>query len=402
MERREALITGVVLAVASALITILAVTASGPGPGVALVDDASGSDGPIDSSGDHDDADAGVELEAFVDEAIAFVEATRGRRFLTEPEVVVLDDVEFVERLDADLEEDFAVDPDGVAMYNAFYRSLGLIAADDSIDEIYRDFSAAGILGLYNPTTDELVVRQVDELSLLTKSTIIHELAHAFDDQHFDLDRPEYDDRTDEIPWTFRAVVEGSASWVEAEWETELSSAEQSSLLNEELGFGDPSIFDRFELSFLLYEFSPYDYGEPFVGHIVGRGGTTALDDALIEPPVTSEQVMLPRRFDQGELALPLDPPAFDGEVVFQGVGGNALIEALFQGNGVFRNVEWGGDQVSVWVDDGLSCVRWDIRSDDAAGLADMRAGFEEWGDRVGDTTVSVVDDVTIRVDRCA
>ncbi len=102
-----------------------------------------------------------------MDEAIAFVEATRGRRFLTEPEVVVLDDVEFVERLDADLEEDFAVDPDGVAMYNAFYRSLGLIAADDSIDEIYRDFSAAGILGLYNPTTDELVVRQVDELSLV-------------------------------------------------------------------------------------------------------------------------------------------------------------------------------------------------------------------------------------------
>jgi hypothetical protein len=402
MERREALITGVVLAVTSALIAMIVATGTGPSADLARSltpagdrDDPGTFDEPADPVGSDT-------LDEFVDEAIAFVEATRGQPYLTEPVVVALDDEEFVDRVDADLLDEFASNPEDVETLNALYRATGMIAADDTVDEVYRAFGAAGILGFYDPETDELVVRQVEELSLLTKSTIVHELTHAFDDQRFDLDRPEYEDRTDEIPWTFRAVAEGSASWVEGVWKDRLDATDRRSLAEEELNFADPSVFLSFELSFLLYELSPYEYGEPFVEHLVDGGGTAALDGVLAEPPATSEQVMEPPRFDAGELAVELSPPPADAEPLYEGSGGNALIAALFAGNGVFRPVEWGGDQMSVWVDGTQSCLRWDVRAESAPGLADLQTGFEEWADRVGSATVTVLDEATIRVDRCA
>lgn len=404
MERREALITGVVLAVTCALITVIVSTRTGPGSTIALTDDSAVVADPDERSdpADLDDLALPSELQEFVADAIAFVEATRGRSFPETPDVRVLDERDFVDRIDADFAEDFDADPAAVEMYNAFYRSTGMISPDESIDEVIRQYGAAGILGFYDPETDELVVRQVDELTLLTKSTIVHELTHAYDDQLFDLDRPEYDERTDEIAWTLRALAEGSASWVESAWESGLTPGERSALLNEELGFGDPSAFDAFELSFLLYEISFYEHGEPFVDHLVESGGTAALDAAFLELPETSEQVINPGAYDDDELPLQIDPPVAEADPLFEGAGGQALIESLFLGAGVFVDVKWGGDQMSVWADADQSCVRWDVQADTPDGLADLRDGFEQWGSRVGGTTVTNVDSATIRVQRCA
>jgi hypothetical protein len=393
MERREALITGVVLGALCLVIAgLFAYGRSQESPLVA--DDPAADDGANDAAG------VDGEFDAFVDEAIAFVETTRDRRFITEPRVVTLSEASFVARIRADLASDFADDPEGVEMSNATYRATGLIGPDESIDDVYGRFGEAGVLGFYDPETDELVVRQRAELSLLTKSTIVHELTHAFDDQHFDLDRPEYDDRTDEVAWGFRAVAEGSASWVEAEWEATLSDTEQDDLVREELTFGDPGIFDQFELSFLLLELSPYDYGETFVEHLIDRDGNDALDDALEDPPVTSEQVISPDRYDADEGPIDLAPPPADGEIQYSGLGGQVLIDSLFTGVGVIRNFDWGGDQLVVWTAEGRSCMRWDVQAEDGATGSVERA-FDEWGSRVGGADVSAIDERTVRIERC-
>lgn len=418
MEQREALITGAVLAVACALISMLVLVGRGPGDEVTLVDqprvserepettdpettDPDSSD-PEATDPDDSDLSSADELDAFVDEAIEFIETTRGREFLDDPVVLALDDDDFVARLDSDLAEQFAEQADEIEMYNHFYRSLAMIGPGESIDEVYREFGAAGVLGFYDPTTDELVVRQVGDLSLATKSTIVHELTHAFDDQHLDLDRPEYDDREDEIPWTFSAAVEGSASWLESQWRSQLTGQEQAALLAEELSFGGASDFDAFEISFLLYELSVYTYGEPFIEGVVRRDGVDAIDAVIAEPPATSEQVIDPPAFFSDEGALAIDAPPADGEVEVSEVGGAALIDALFQGNLIRQTVAWGGDQLVIWADGDSSCVRWDIRADDELGAAGLQSGFERWIDIVGNGTVTVVDATTIRVDRCS
>jgi hypothetical protein len=394
MERRDALITGVVLGALCLAIAGIFLHARSDDP-APIATDAAPARPATDDVEPVDD-----EFETFVDEAIEFVQATRGRRFVTEPLVVALSEAQFVARVRADLAEDFAADPDEVELFNAVYRSIGLIGPDEHIDEVYSRFGEAGILGFYDPETDELVVRQRDELSLLTRSTIVHELTHAFDDQHFDLDRPEYDDRTDEISWGFRAVAEGSASWVEAEWEATLTSDQRDDLFREELSFGDPGIFDAFELSFLLLELSPYEYGEPFVEHLVETGGNDALDEALEDPPITSEQVIFPDRYDAEEGPIVVAPPPAEGEVHFTGLGGQVLIDSIFAGARVARDFEWGGDQIVVFTDGERDCFRWDVQAEDGT-TEGVEASFSAWGAWVGNTEVAPIDDRTVRIERC-
>ncbi|MEZ5166977.1 MAG: hypothetical protein R2695_10995 [Acidimicrobiales bacterium] len=178
----------------------------------------------------------------------------------------------------------FDEDPEQTAVYTSLYRAFGIIGPDDDIETLYREFGEAGVLGFYDPATDELVVRAADELTLMAKSTIVHELTHAYDDQLFDLDRPEYDERTDEVPWTFTALIEGDASYVESRWRDTLSLTDSLALQDEEENFGDPNAFDDFELSFLFLEFSPYLYGEEFVAALVDDGGFEAVDAAFFQP----------------------------------------------------------------------------------------------------------------------
>ncbi|MDW3217495.1 MAG: hypothetical protein R8F63_02675 [Acidimicrobiales bacterium] len=397
MERRDALITGALVLVLCVAITALVIARRDPFSEPFAATPTTTTTEAEQTGGDERD-----ELDEFVDEAIAFIEDLRGDPFVSRPEVVVLSDRAFVERIDADLTADFAADPEMLEILNAQYRAAALIGPNESIDEVVRRFGEAGILGFYDPTTAELVVREANGLSLLTKSTIVHELVHAYDDQLFDLDRPEYDERTDEIPWTFRAVAEGSATWAENEWQATLSAAELDRLFDEELAFGNVDILGQFELSFLLLELSPYDAGEPFVDGLVEAGGVDALAEVLIDPPDTSEQVLHRDRYEADEPALDVPAPPADGTVLWTGTGGQALIEALFVGNFVGTDVSWGGDQMTVWLDDlGRGCLRWDLRADTEAGLGELQVGFERWGNAVGQTRVTTVDGVTIRVDRC-
>ncbi|GJM39075.1 MAG: hypothetical protein DHS20C19_24420 [Acidimicrobiales bacterium] len=398
MERRDALITSILVLVLCVAITAVVIARRDPfSEPFESIPTTTTTEAELAGGNERD------ELDAFVDEAIAFIEELREAPFVSRPDVVVLTDRAFVERIDADLTADFAADPEMLSIVNAQYRAAALIDPNESIDEVVRSFGEAGILGFYDPSTAELVVREANGLSLLTKSTIVHELVHAYDDQLFDLDRPEYDERTDEIPWTFRAVAEGSATWAENEWQATLSATELDQLFDEELAFGNIDILSQFELSFLLLELSPYEAGEPFVDGLVEAGGVDALAEVLVDPPDTSEQVLDRARYAADEQALDVAAPPADGAVLWSGAGGQALIEALFVGNFVGTDVSWGGDQMTIWLDDvGRSCLRWDLRADTEDGLEELQVGFERWGNAVGQTRVTTVDGITIRVDRCS
>ncbi len=357
------------------------------------------------------DAEAGTDtaevrpgpLEEFVSEAVAFIEDLRGAPFNERPVVVALSDAEFVARVENDLEADFDESPENVEVETVIQRAIGFIRPDETSDEVLRQFLAAGVLGFYDPETKELVVRQVSELDLLTKSTIIHELTHAYDDQHFDLDRPELDDDDfTERSWTFVALAEGSASHVDSAWESTLSAVERLALQDQEASFGDPAMFASFDFAYLLLQVSVYIEGEPYIDSLVADGGYGALDAAFAEVPLTSEMVM-----ERGNAidTMPIDvpvPPA-DGDVVWEGVGGQILLDSLFSGTFTATGdaaTGWGGDAMVVYRADGQSCMRWDIVMDTAADESELVAGLRQWTALRGGE-VSTVDG-RVRLDRCA
>ena len=287
------------------------------------------------------------EFLALIHDLEHYVEQARGLQYTSDVAVELADDSEFEARLLKDFEDDV----DQIEKAEVLYRALGLIGPDDNLVDELRSIYSAGVLGFYDPETNELVVRGTSPTPYV-QQTIVHELVHALDDQHFELDRPQYDDRKDEISTGFDAVVEGDARRIENRWLSEQPADVRDEAAREEAEFGANIDVSAFPEILLFQIGASYSLGEVFVDALVNDGGERAVDAAIQAPPDTSEQFLFPPLYEQHEARIEVPPPPADGEVVDDGVVGALFLFGLFTTGGspvnqsdAFRAVQgWGGD----------------------------------------------------------
>lgn len=355
---------------------------------------------PIEAAASETSTDEQAELDAFVDEAIAFIEEARRRNFLERPDVELVDVDTMIRIVLDDLESALAADPKESVASLAFARSVGFFGPDDDMLDVHEVFVSGGVLGVYFPSSDRLLVRSNGELTLSAKATVVHELVHAFDDQHFELDRPELSADGD-AAWAFTAAVEGSATVIENLWRDSLSAAEQAQLAAEEAAFEVGDILSL-DLGFLLYQTAVYDHGNTWLNRRINEEGISAIDDAVANPAASSEAVIeAPGTVDLTIVDVPF--PDVDGEVLWHGSGGQALIEAVAVAVGSTPDTAsgWGGDALTVYRDSGdRECLRWTIAMDTPRDRKELRAGLDQWAAGVG-AAISEIGD-WLRIDRCA
>ena len=344
------------------------------------------------------------ELDAVVAELSTFVSETRGLPFLRPVEVELLADADF----EARLLEDFIEDEQEIADVEVFYRALGLLQGEASLLDTLRGIYSTGVLGFYDPETDELVVRGAG-LTPYVRQTIVHELVHALDDQHAELHRPEYDYRKDEIATGFTAVVEGNARRVEDAWLGEQPAAFRAEAEAQEQSFAAGIDVEAFPEILLFQIGAPYELGELFVAHLLRGGGERAVDAALASPPDTSEQFLFPQRFDAREPRIEVPVPPADGEVVDDGVVGALFLFGLLTTGGsdvgpgeAFAAVDgWGGDWAVTWRAGDQACVRIDVVGDTPADTDEIRSALTTWADERPTVTVGEADG-RVRVESCS
>lgn len=323
------------------------------------------------------------DLDAAVQEAIAFIEKTRGKKFSTTPVVNVYDEKAFVARYNHLLDEDYEkhkVDYDNATVT---LQALGILRRGTSLIDAHRAFGATGVLGFYDPESKELSVR-AGAITPFARTVIVHELTHAFDDQLVNLDRPEYDDAKDEVSFGFSALAEGSARYVEDEYRNTLSAADQRSAQREEASYGANFPVGEFTYAFLQLQLAPYSYGEDLVKDLRETGGEAALEDALRDPPHTSEQVMDFRKFQAKEARQEVAVPAADGTVVQDGVVGQITWQSILEpvvGRSTARDAAagWGGDWFVSWTDGTVPCTRVSISADTSRDLSEMKSALDAW-----------------------
>lgn len=325
-----------------------------------------------------------VAPEDVIAEIQAFVEAERGLPFLEDPVVEIADEDEF----EARLLEDFEEDTDDLVAAGHTLEALGLLEPGTDIVATMRDLLDVGVVGFYRSETRELVVRG-GALTPYVRTVIAHELTHALDDQHFGIDRPEIDESEDERSFGFTGLVEGSASHVEQAYRATFTPAEESEATDEELRIGsDPRFFD---LPFPLIESlqAPYMLGPDLVQALLDDGGRNSLDGAFAVPPTSSEQLLDPDRYLEGDLPQTLPFPAADGEVVDRGVIGALGLAQMF-GVGPLLGfgatdpaVEgWGGDAYVTWLDPtGRACLRATLVGDTVEDTDELRVALLRWTD---------------------
>lgn len=312
-----------------------------------------------------------------VAELSRFVEDQRGLQFLEPVEVTLLDDAGFRARLLSDLSEEV----DDIRLSERLLVALGVIEPGTDLVALQEDLLGAGVVGFYDPETGELVVRGAEPTPYV-RETIVHELTHALDDQHFELDRPEIDEEgTDDASLAFAGLVEGVATWVDEAYRSSLSPAEQREAFSEELALGSDLDVSRFPTFFITTLVFPYQAGPPFVEALVNRGGTAAIDAAYDRPPGTTEQVRHPEAYFTGEDAVEVPPPPAEGPVIDEGVMGEAVIFALLADvDPVVANsaaTGWGGDRYVAWdAGDGRTCVRVAAVGDSEGDTRELEAGF--------------------------
>jgi hypothetical protein len=317
------------------------------------------------------------EIEAVVAEISDFVAREQGVPFLEPVDVELLGEGAFQDRLLADFDEDV----DDLRRQEHAFKALGLVDADVDLAEAMRSLLGAGVVGFYDPETGELVVRGAS-MTPYVRTTIAHELTHALDDQHHDLDRPEYDDAADEVGFGFSALVEGNARRIEAAYHDAMSADEQAQATSEELALGAGIDIGAVPLVLIELMAAPYQLGQALVDDLVAEGGET-LTAAFADPPTTSEQVIDPSAYIAREGRVDVPHPQVAGQVVDEGVLGQFMIDILLRSE-MGRSAEdaadgWGGDWAVVWTDGSRSCVTATVVGDDVEETEELAQAFDRW-----------------------
>jgi hypothetical protein len=212
-----------------------------------------------------------------------------------------------------------------------------------------------------------------------------HELTHALTDQWFGLRRPKLSKDNQERQSAFTALSEGDAERVRLAYEAqELTPEERVIAERQEAGAGGaPPDVPQVVLELIGF---PYGIGPRFVEEIVNDGGLKALNRAYRHPPVSSEQLLNPRRYLDGDKPKHVATPKADrrrlehGDLGVIGLllmlehGGLTSTQALFALQG------WGGDQFASWqAGKRRWCMRDTVVMDNAGYMEGFRNGLTQW-----------------------
>lgn len=319
-----------------------------------------------------------TDAEIIVPELMRFVQQERGLAFQHPVKVTLLADVDFRERLKSEEEEDSEEAKEELQTTQRVLEGLGLLEKGIDLEKALESLFGDAVAGFYDSESDDLVVRGED-LTPGVRATLVHELTHALQDQHFDIDREDLDDRDDEASSGLTGVVEGDAVRIEELYARSLPLREQKEAERESAKFGGGIDPDIPPVLLQLVAF-PYLVGPAFTRAIVRSGGQSRLDQAFREPPVTSEQLLHPEVFLRGEGPVHVDPPAPEGDKIDEGVLGELGLLLVFAASGTAGQAAargWGGDRYVAWRDGDDTCVRTTIAMDSLQDDAELRKALD-------------------------
>jgi hypothetical protein len=240
--------------------------------------------------------------------AVEFVEEHKGAPFKRAVPIQFMSETEFEGSFASTERVDKEERAEAEAMA-AMLRALGL--AQGTVD-LLAPGSHAGVLAYYDPRVGRVRIRGTD-LDQQTRATVVHELVHAWQDQHYNLfDVWKQDDAgAPEAAAVRRMLAEGDAENVEEVWVETLSDAEK-----EAVEAGRRALAAEAEtkertagvpLAYAVSWQSSYLLGPRFLrGMETSEGG---VDRVMKEPPTSVEAVIEPWSTRDGRPPQTLTPP---------------------------------------------------------------------------------------------
>ena len=320
---------------------------------------------------------------------VEFVEDERGLAFEHPVTIEFLDEGAWREQADIDEEEILDEDAQLLEHGAGLFRAFGLAEGDLDLLSDSEELGASGTVGHYS-FDDEIVRVRGTEVSPKVAATLVHELTHVLQDQHFDIgDRIEAvaDEDTDEE--SLRVLVEGDADRIEDLWIESRSDREREALEEARAAESNTAGEALAELPASLVTFfaSSYILGAGFIDVLEAADGTAAIDAAFDQPPGPEEHVFDPISFLQRDQESEVDPPDIDGEAIedldgdFGAVGWFLMLaERIDPVVALTATDGWGGDAFRAYRDGDRTCGALRFVGETPGGAITMEAALVDLG----------------------
>jgi len=313
--------------------------------------------------------------------------------FLPEDEFVALFDAPFAVAPTAE-------DTELALAFGRVYDAMGLaVDYDPAAGE--AAVSAVTTLGFYSLDNDRIYVRG-DVLTPAVRVVIAHELTHALQAQHFELEVGGPNDLE------LRAIVEADAMRVEGVFRGTLSTQEQQAAdSGNELGSAAADDLTDVPWTVLEQRYAPYVLGPLLVNDVYATAGNAGVDRLILNPP--AEEVLL-SPWLLGELQstppVRLAPPADTTEL--QPVQAASPLEMLVmldawlpwqQARSALDG--WAGGLSATYLRDADDrvCFAAALAFDDSA--QPFVDAIEDWATAAGSSVAPTVDGATVTFEVC-
>lgn len=275
--------------------------------------------------------------------------------------------------LEAILDRDYPVDRS--TFDQLLLVRLGLAPRDFDLRPFLLDLMAEQVQGAYDPEvrTFFVVPQKPNWLSKLMTSggpdeddlVALHELDHALQDQHFDLQAMQEaleDPRSTDREMALQALIEGDATLVMLQHamvsqggnpDDVASVAWMSQMLAGMPGMGE---FSRAPLYFQRALIFPYYVGMDLVNAVRDQGGWEAVNRMYLDPPRSTEQVLHPEKYlwerdEPRDVRISLPESWHGWESAGEDTGGEFLLRVLLEHHGGDEDAAggWGGDRLRLY-----------------------------------------------------
>lgn len=338
-------------------------------------------------------APADREAQALVDAALARISALRGLAPRGPVDARHLSAAELVREVEGSLERH--VPPRAIQGTTEMLFGLGTVSPSFDYRASITTLMGTDLAGLYDPDHKRMFLRaDLDETAL--EATLLHELVHALQDQHYGLDRvlKWREDATDELS-ALSALAEGDATsaMLDAMLEETGRVAYElpADLIETQMRLMTGSAHDHAVVPGILKRslISPYVDGLRFVNEVRQERGWRGVDEVWQRPPATTEQLLHLDKYRANEgaevVAVPPEPPIAPAqgswEVLLHDVWGEQSLRLLFEEwvptrTAALSATGWAGDRIALFSVGEHRALAWHIVADDEEAAQRMHIAF--------------------------
>ncbi len=270
--------------------------------------------------------------------------------------------------------------PHALEGVEAMLVGLGLVPPAFDYKQTMLTMLGERLAGMYQPRLKAMLVRK-GLTGQIRDITLLHELVHALQDQHFDVMEviewnPDDTDRSSALS----CLAEGDAT--SAMWDgilpapttaLDLPEGQLRDAMRAEPTDGVPKVLSRSLLA-------PYIDGIAFVHALRRRGGWEEVNRVWAAPPQTTEQILHLNKYDQNEPAVVVpipEPPDKSFRLMLSDTWGEqnlriTLEEWMPEKEAARAAAGWGGDRIAVRGQSSQVVVTWDLVMDSAAEAREL------------------------------